>query len=197
MGVHGLGSPPCQNAAGLKLWGRPCPVLSRYGSPRKLYIRTITARSKVDLHRLSELSLPMTTNAMTPLFQVGGGGKDLGLVIKVLPLTGEYTHVSRALVDTGGKVPVIGGNGILQATSPSMSPLRLITADGTPTKGGRSGCPATLQVRRAVSFGWGLWTSWLSIRGRWVYEVEIDPAEMITRSPTFVPWKWCLSCQSG
>ena len=150
--------------------------------PQRLELRPVAAFSQVDIDRLPELSPPRTAPSATPYFQIGGG-KDLELVLNVLLLHEQHTHLLRALVDTGAKVPLIVRSGTLQTTSPSPTPLQLVTADGTPMLGGTTGGTATLKVPVAVPCGGKLKTSALVFKDQWVYEANISGVDMIIGNP--------------
>ena len=150
--------------------------------PLKLERRPIASFSMVDLASLPVITPSPTTTASTPLRKIEGG-KDLELVIQVLLEEGGRQHTVRTLVDTGAKVPLIVRGGLLTKTTPSPTPLRLVTADGTPMMGGATGCMASLKIPIAVPSRKKTSTTSVQFSDQWVYEAGITGVDLIIGFP--------------
>ena len=150
--------------------------------PRGVETRPVAAFSMVDICCLPEMTPP---RLITPILNTHcvSGGKERELVLNVLLENGGKLHTLRTLVDTGAKVTLIVKPGILINTKPAMNPLRLVTADGSPMRGGHIGAFVDLKIPIQVPSKRKLDPSSIACKNQWVYEAEISGVDLIIGYP--------------
>ena len=150
--------------------------------PQGVETRPIAAFSLVDIAHLPEATPPAATNTSTPLTCIDGG-KQLELVLNVLLDDEGNITTARTLVDTGAKVTLIVKPGVLTKTTCAATPLTLVTADGSPLKGGNIGAWVDLKIPIYVPSKKKLDPSSIVCKQQWVYEADIAGVDLIIGYP--------------
>ena len=150
--------------------------------PKGVEKRPLAAFSMVDINHLPEMTPPTLTNPPLDMKCVTGG-KDLELVFNVLIEHEGKSHTARTLVDTGAKVTLIVKTGVLTKTVMATHPLNLITADGSPMKGGNVGAFVDLKIPIHVPSKKKMDPSSIVCKRQWVYEAEIAGVDLIIGYP--------------
>ena len=110
----------------------------------------------------------------------------LELLLQVLIFNGSRSCTLRALIDTGAKVSLLINTGILHDTVAAANPLNLVTANGTPMRGGQFGAEVTLKIPIAVPHKKKMVSHALTLKNQWAYEADIKGVDMIIGYPLMV-----------